>query len=100
MGILARSTKVQITQQHMGQGARRIGDRVDIEIYRAGDMRFRIFNTGIAIFRRQIPRAIDYLEVRFRGMPGQPFGRNQSIVPDIRHFSFIPCPIARDRRQI
>ena len=51
-------------RQHMGQGVRSVGDRVDVEELRAGNMLDQILGVGIAALGREMPRGIEDDEVR------------------------------------
>src|SRR5215469_6576260 len=54
-----------------------IGDRFDVEEYRAGDMAVVIFGLRVALLRRQEEAAVDHDDIAVAQMFGQPFGRNE-----------------------
>ena len=65
--------------QHVGQIRRVVGDLVDIEEHRAGNMALEVFRTWIAVLRRQIPGTVDDAHIRRIEQPCQGIGVNQGV---------------------
>ena len=64
-------------RQHMGQGVGMIGNRVDVEAYRAGNVSGEIFGRRVAFHRGQIERAVHHHGRRGAEARGQPVGGHQ-----------------------
>src|SRR5208282_4795170 len=63
--------------QHVRQVGRMIGDRFDVEEYRARDVALAILGVGVALLRRQEVRPVNDTKVAVTQMLGEPFRRNQ-----------------------
>ena len=63
--------------QHMRQAAGTIGDGVDIEELRAGNMPRKKFSVRVAAGRRHMPRGVEDDEVGVEEMFGKPVGGNE-----------------------
>ena len=61
-------------RQHVGQLGRMIGDCIDVEEHRAGNMSGSVLRPGIAILRRQVVGPVDDGDVRLAELAGKPFG--------------------------
>ncbi len=64
-------------RQHVGQGARFVGEIVDVEEYRARNMRGKIFRFRVAFCLGEIPGRVGDADVRRVDVLGQPFCRDQ-----------------------
>ena len=65
--------------QHVRQRARGVGDLVDVEEHRAGNVLVGELRLGIALLRRQVERAVDEADVRRVEVGRQPVGADQGV---------------------
>ena len=65
--------------QHMGQIGRGIGDAVDIEEDRAGDMAGEIFGLRVAAGTGHVPAGIDHDQIGIAQMLGQPLRGDEGV---------------------
>jgi hypothetical protein len=66
-------------RQHVRQIARLLGDGVDIEEHRAGDVAFEKLGPPVAAGGRHVPRRVDHADARRVQVRGQPVGRDQRL---------------------
>ena len=81
---------------HVRQARLGVGDLVDVEEARAGDMRRRELGAGVAPRRRHVPARVEDAQVRRAEMRGQPVGRDQKLWIAARH-ALLPCACAGPR---
>jgi hypothetical protein len=80
-GVFLRNTEIAGSRaelvrprQHVGQLGRMIGDRIDVEEHRAGNMSGNVLRPGVAVLRRQVVGPVDDGDVRLAERAGKPFG--------------------------
>ena len=66
-----------------------VGDLVDVEEYRAGDVLVDELRLGIALLRRQEERAVDDAHVRRVEMVSQPRGADEGVGSGGGHLSLL-----------
>jgi hypothetical protein len=69
--------EVRGARQHVRQGRRVVGDRVDVEEHRARDVRLSELGPRVALELRHVPGAIEHPDVALVEMLGEPLGRDE-----------------------
>ena len=72
-----RGGKRDRVRQHMRQVGLGVGDRVDVEKHRAGNMAGKIFRAGVAPGRRHMPGGVEDDEIGRVEMVGEPLRRDE-----------------------
>ena len=72
-----RGGKSDRVRQHMRQVGLGVGDRVDVEKHRAGNMAGKIFRAGVAPGRRHMPGGVEDDEIGRVEMVGEPLRRDE-----------------------
>src|SRR5258708_26079026 len=80
----------------MGQGARGVGDLVDVEEDGARDMLLVVFGPRAAVLHREVIAGVDDPEVGVGQMLGEPGGADQALGMGIaRHHGFLKARLTR-----
>ena len=77
-------------RQHVRQRRLLVGNFVDVEMDRAGNVPGQIFRLRIAVERRQVPARVDQKQVGGREMLGEPFGRHEMLMRAVARHGPVP----------
>ena len=83
--------ELHLVGQHVRQAGRRVGDRVDVEEHRAGDVAEAKLLRAHASGRRQVPGPVDDSDLRLAEMGGQPIASDEILAGHEQRFLQPKC---------